>query len=176
MKKIICGLLLLSSFTVAFSQNTGKVKDRADGKPKVKPCKKIQVNLTSGTVNGVKPTALMDVVKKKLPCYTGESEEGEVFNCGGGVFYLNDDIYFYTGRDYIEIREKFTGKTEPSLLGTYRDEVKSILGVPDKEIDGGRILIYKKAYGALRVVFNMDDKCVEIGIHAVAPADVKLCE
>ena len=176
MKKIICGLLLVCSFTVAFSQNDGKAKDRADGKPKVKACKKIQANLISGTVNGVKPTALMEAVKKKLPCFTGESEENDFANCGGGVFYLNDDIYFYTGRDYIEIREKFTGKTEPSLLGTYRDEVKSILGVADKEIDGGRVLIYKKTYGALRVVFNMDDKCVEIGIHAVAPADVQLCE
>ena len=37
--------------------------------------------------------------------------------CGGGVFYKAQDIYFYTGRDYVEIGPKFKGKLSWPLMG-----------------------------------------------------------
>lgn len=185
MKRIITlSLTLIISIGAAFAQNVAEKPKKekapkaakATKAPKIKPCKPITANLTSGTVNGLKPTAAMAEVKKKLPCFTGDTEEGGDFNCGGGVFYLNNDIYFYTGRDYVEIRSNFKGKTSPSVLGIYRDELKSKLGEPDVVLDGGRVWLYKRPYGTLRINFNPDDLCVEIAMHAVPPAQVKLCE
>ncbi len=185
MKRIITlSLTLIISVGAAFAQNKSEKPKKektpkaakATKVPKSKPCKAIIANLTSGTVNGVKPAATMAEVKKKLPCFTGDTEEGGAFNCGGGVFYLNNDIYFYTGRDYIEIRSNFKGKTTPSVLGVYRDELKSKLGEPDVVLEGGRVWLYKRPFGTLRINFNADDLCIEIGLHSVPPAEVQLCE
>jgi hypothetical protein len=177
MKRIIAIVLFVSAFAVAHAQTGEKVKnDKAEVKSKVKDCRKISANLNSGTVNGLKPTALPADVKKKLPCFTGESAEGGNINCGGGVFYLNNDIYFYTGRDYIEMRGSFSGTTSPSVLGFTRDELVILFGKADRVVDGGRVLIYTKPYGSLRLVFNMEGRCAEVGIHAVTPDKIEMCE
>jgi hypothetical protein len=177
MIRIIAIVILTSIVIVAPAQTTGRVKDKkAEPKVAVTTCPDLIVDLNTGRVNGIKPSVSMSAVKKKLPCFTGESEEGIVANCGGGVFYLKNDIYFYTGRNYIEIRNKFSGRTEPALLGTSRDDVLYTYGEADIKVDGGRVLIYKKPYGSLRLVFNMDGRCIEIGIHSDSPSKVVLCE
>ncbi len=51
------------------------------------------VNLKRGTVNKLKLTASQDEVKAALPCSTGDTEECSDFNCGGGVFFLNNSFF-----------------------------------------------------------------------------------
>lgn len=177
MKRIIATVVLGCFFIPAIAQKPIKTKTTTEPAALVATeCDNIIADFTTGRVNGLKPTASMSSVKKKLPCFTGESTEGGNVNCGGGVFYLNHDIYFYTGRNYIEIRDKFAGRTEPPLLGISRKDITTKLGAADIEIDGGRVLIYKKPYGSLRLLFNMDGRCIEIGIHSSSPEKVELCE
>lgn len=181
MKRILTLALAIGITAIGFAQDKPKkapkqkpVKETMVTVPK--PCAPFTINLNSGKLNGVKPTASIATVKKKLPCYTGESEEGGATNCGGGVFYLKDDFYFYTFRDYIEVRSRFVGNIEPYLLGIYKKEVKAKLSEPDKELDGGRVWLYTKQYGTLRLNFNAEGKCVEIGIHNTTIDKVELCE
>ncbi len=143
-----------------------------------KPCKNLFADLEKGTMNKVSPSTSMEKVKKKLPCFTGDSEEGSVFNCGGGIFYLNDDFFFYTGRDYIEIRSGYKGGISDDVLGKDVSTIKSKYGEPDKQLKGddGTIFLYKKKYGTLRLYFSEDGRVKEIGMHAVNPKDIKLCE
>jgi hypothetical protein len=177
MNRIIATVVLGCFFIPAIAQKPVKTKTKAEPAVVVATgCDNIIADLVTGRVNGLKPTASMSSVKKKLPCFTGESTEGGNVNCGGGVFYLNNDIYFYTGRNYIELRDKFSGHTEPQLLGINRKDITTKLGVADIEIDGGRVLIFKKPYGSLRLLFNMDGRCIEIGIHSSSPEKVQLCE
>ena len=80
-------------------------------------CAPLVADLTTGRVNGLPATATMDEVKAALPCFTGESEESSAMNYGGGVFFLNHNVYAYTGADRWEMRDGFRGRTEPDVLG-----------------------------------------------------------
>ena len=75
------------------------------------------VNLKRGTVNKLKLTASQDEVKAALPFSSGDTGEGSDFNCGGGVFFLTNSFFFYTGKDHVEFREKFKGKLSVAVLG-----------------------------------------------------------
>lgn len=181
MKRILILALVVSIATVGFAQDKpAKPAKKLAGKestlPNTKPCAPFTVNLNTGKLNGIKPTASMATVKKKLPCYTGDSEEGGFANCGGGVFYISDDFYFYTFRDYIEIRSRFIGNIQPYVLGLYKSDIKAKLLTADKELDGGRVWLYTKPYGTLRLNFSAEGKCIEIGIHNATIDKVELCQ
>jgi hypothetical protein len=88
-------------------------------------------DVDKGTLNGVKGTASMDDVKKAFPCFTGESKEAGIANCGGGIFFLNHNFFFYTFNDYIEIRRDFKGKSSHNIIGNSLMNVLKILGKPD---------------------------------------------
>src|SRR5690242_18299638 len=70
-------------------------------------CATFVVDLLDGKVNGVKPNFTQGEVKKLLPCFTSAEPEDASSKCGGLVAFKDRDVYFYTGRDYVEIREKF---------------------------------------------------------------------
>ena len=133
----------------------------------------IKVDLEKGLVNGLKPTMTMDSLKRMMPFYTSETEENPDYNCGGGVFYLNNDVYFYTGRDYIEIRTEFNGKMSHDILNHNIQEVTRQLGKPDDQVKPGgddesiMVVYYKKPYGCLRLNYNISTGNIyEIGIHS----------
>lgn len=141
-------------------------------------CDNLVVNLKKGTLNGLKPTAGQEQVKEKLPCFTGDSEDGGDFNCGGGVFFLNNDFFYYTGRDYIEMRSHFNGKLSIPVLGlTKAEAIKKLgMGKPVRtEKDGDtQYLFFKTAYGCIRL--NIADGRVEqVAMHSMPAAKVKLC-
>lgn len=139
-------------------------------------CDKISADLKKGKLNGLSPTASMADVKKNLSCFTGESEEGSGFNCGGGVFFLNHDFFFYTGRDYIEIRKNFKGKMSISLLGQPVEEATKNFGdaVRNESHGGVDYYFFKTKYGCLRV--NVEyGSITQVGIHAQPPDKVELC-
>ena len=79
-------------------------------------------------MNGVPATASMDKAKVAFPCFTGETEEGADFNCGGGVYFLKHDFYFYTHKDFIEVRTGYTGKMSKPVLGLKKEELIKLLG------------------------------------------------
>jgi hypothetical protein len=161
MKKLLFALLILFCSS-AFAQN----------------CDNLVVDLKKGTINGLKPTATQEQIKQKLPCFTGESEDGGEFNCGGGVFFLDNDFYCYTGKDYVEVRKKFTGTLSIAVLGLGKAAAIKKLGmgkaVRTQTEDDATYLFFKTAYGCI-VLKVADNKVEYIAMHSKPAAKVELC-
>ena len=119
MKRILFIILSMSCLSVAMGQLKAKVK-----------CPDLYVDILNGTVNDIKPNYTPNEIKEKFPCFTSAEDESNEAKCGGGVYFKDKDIYFYTKRDYIEVGPKFTGKTSILLLGTKRNSLFKSLGNP----------------------------------------------
>jgi hypothetical protein len=78
-------------------------------------CPALVFDLVRGTVNEVAPTASQPEIIRRLPCATGSTEEGSTANNGGGVFFGKHEVYFYTLRDFIEVRRGFAGRLNPAI-------------------------------------------------------------
>ncbi len=117
---------LIFAAGIALATGTGTGGAPAAAQPReagTSPCARLVFDLRTGTLNGLAPATAMAKVKRRLPCFTGETTEGEVANHGGGVFFLNDDFYFYTYLRFIELRAGFSGETRPRLFGRTRGEL-----------------------------------------------------
>ncbi|MES2848515.1 MAG: hypothetical protein V4685_05635 [Bacteroidota bacterium] len=112
-------------------------------------------------------------VQKQFPCFTEVVEETNGTTCGA-VLYKDKDIYFYTERDYIEIREKFKGTLEPALMGVNRNLLFKLLGNPKMKDAGWEA--YQTKYGTLILYFNGDNKINKIQITNKSTETIKLCE
>lgn len=126
-------------------------------------CKTFVVDILDGKVNDVLPDFTINQIKEKLPCFTGSEPEDTSSRCGGGVFYKDKGIYFYTGRDYVEIKENFKGTLSIPLMGVSRNSLFKWLGNPKiKDINwdafqtqyGTLVLYYSKANKVNRMVFS----------------------
>jgi hypothetical protein len=119
MKQLLFLALSLSCLTTAMGQLKAKVK-----------CPDLYVDVLNGTVNDQKPNYGWAEIKGRIPCFTSAEEESSAAKCGGGVFYKDKDVSFYTKRDYIEIGPKFVGRCSIPLLGTKRGSLFRTLGNP----------------------------------------------
>ena len=118
-KQILLVTLFMSFLSVSMAQLKAKVK-----------CPDLYVDILNGTVNDIKPSYTPNEIKEKFPCFTSAEDEGESVKCGGGIYFKDKDIYFYTRRDYVEVGPKFLGKTSFPLLGTKRNSLFKTLGNP----------------------------------------------
>ena len=145
---------------------------------KAQDCPFITADLKKGTINNLTPLASQEKIKTELPCFTGESEEGVPMYCGGGVFFLKHEVYFYTGKDYIEIRKGFAGKLSIPVLGLSKNAAiaKLKMGkiIRTVEDEGDEYIFFKTGYGCLFLKL-VDAKVVRIDISANKAADVELC-
>ena len=103
-------------------------------KAKVK-CSEFYVDVLNGTVSGLKASDTQTEITEKFPCSTSVEEESGTSKCGGGVFFKDKDVSFYTRRDYIEIGPKFQGKMSIPLIGARRNSLFSKLGNPKVKDD-----------------------------------------
>ncbi len=163
MQRMITLLLLLAAFTHAAAQD----------------CNNLMADLKKGTLAGLTPKATQEQVKQKLPCFTGDTEDGSDFNCGGGVFFLDHDCFFYTHHNYIEMRAEFRGKLSVAVLGLTRAAALKMKGlgkvVRTIESEGSTQLFFARAYGCIRLVIK-DNRVVIVAMHSQPAAAVKLCE
>ena len=137
-------------------------------------CGTFVVEILDGKVNGVFPDFTIGQIKEKLPCFTSEEPENSTSKCGGGVFYKDKDIYFYTGRDYIEIREKFKGKLSIPLLGATRNSLFKWLGNPKiKDVNWDA---FQTQYGTLVLHYNKAGKVNLIQFSKKSTETLSLCE
>jgi len=137
MKKILfLGLFFMGMLSTGMAQLKAKVK-----------CPDFYVNVLDGTVNDLKPSYTPNEIKEKFPCFTSEEEEGGTAKCGGGIYYKDKDIFFYTKRDYVEVGPKFQGKTSIPILGTKRNSLFRTLGNP--KIKDDLWDAYEMQYGTL---------------------------
>lgn len=142
-------------------------------------CDALRLDLRTGRLNGLTPTASMAEVKRQLPCATGETAEGGPFNYGGGVFFLNHGMFFYTHRDFIEVRAGFRGVVEPALLGQGREAVEAAFGPAVREETnsfGTAVhVLHTTPYGCLGVMVAPGTGVSELEAYAT-PCDAVVLE
>ncbi len=153
--------------------------------PKKKTCDSLVLNLDKGTLNGLKPTSTQQQIKSKLPCFTGTTKDGDAFNCGGGIFYLNHDAFFYTTLDIINLRDDFNGKIiwkgkSIELMGADLSEIEKWFGekpaaMPVDDDADNFSHVYKTKWGSIRLDVR-EGKVVEVIISQKTPAKLKVCE
>jgi hypothetical protein len=137
-------------------------------------CPTITVDLLDGRVNELLINSNVAQIKKKLPCFTSAEEESATAKCGGGVFFRDKDIYFYTSRDYIEIGPNFKGKLSLPLMGASRTGLFKWLGnakIKDVTWDA-----FETSYGLLIAYYNKANKVNKIQITNQSAETIKLCE
>ena len=151
MKKILFLSLFMGILSTGMAQLKAKVK-----------CPDFYIDVLNGTVNELKPSYTPNEIKEKFPCFTSSVEESNEAKCGGGIYFKDKDIYFYTKRDYVEVGPKFLGKTSIPLLGTKRNSLFKTLGNPKIKDDlwdafemqyGTLVLHYDVAGAAGKVKF-----------------------
>jgi hypothetical protein len=137
-------------------------------------CAGFVVNIMEGNINYLDPDFTSGQIKKALPCYTSEISESDTSACGGLISYRDNDVYFYTGRDYIEIREKFKGKLSIPLMGASRKGLFNWLGYPEiKDINWEA---FQTRYGILILHYNKLNKVNLIQMSKKNAQTIKLCE
>ena len=93
-------------------------------------CPAFSVDVLGGRVNELPINSTVGQIKLKLPCFTTAEDESASAKCGGGVFFKDKDVYFFTSRDYIEIGPNFKGKLSIPLMGASRTGLFKWLGNP----------------------------------------------
>lgn len=137
-------------------------------------CPEFEVDILDGLVNGLKANAMIYDVRNKFPCFTTTEDETSTAKCGGGVYYADKDIYFYTNRDYIEIGPKFKGKLSLPLFGSKRNSLFTKLGNPalkDTNWDA-----YQTSYGLLILYYDAAGKVKLVRMSTQTADSISLCE
>ena len=137
-------------------------------------CAEFIVDILDGTVNSLKPNVNPEEIKTKLSCFTAVEEENASSKCGGMIAYKDKDIYFYTGRDYVEIKEKFQGKLTLPLMGAKRNTLFKWLG--NAKIKDANWEAYQVQYGTLVLHFNAAQKVNKIQFSTKHSDFLSLCE
>jgi hypothetical protein len=163
MKKFLCSALLVLSVSVVNAQL----------KPK-QTCGTFKVDILRGTVADASADFTIGQIKEKLPCATSEEEESKTAKCGGGVFYKDKDVYFFTQRNYIEIGPAFKGEFTFPVMNTKRGSLFTKLGNPlmkDTNWDA-----YQTRYGTLVLHYNAAGLVKKIHISSFSASELDLCE
>ena len=165
-KRLLFLAICMSLVSVSMGQLKAKVK-----------CPDFYIDVLNGTINGLKPNETYNEIKEKFPCSTSTEEESATSKCGGGIFFKDKDIFFYTKRDYVEIGPKFQGKMTIPLLGAKRNSLFKTLGNP--KIQDDLWDAYQTQYGCL--VFHYDvagaaGKIKMIQMSTMSTETIQLCE
>jgi hypothetical protein len=137
-------------------------------------CPVMSVDILDGKVNELYASSTMSEIKAKFPCFTSIENSSGTPGCGGAIFYKDRDIYFYTGRSYVEIREKFKGKLSIPLMGASRNGLFKILGHPKiKDVNWDA---YQMAYGTLILYFNKSGRVNKLQFSSKSTGELSLCE
>lgn len=126
----------------------------------------------SGSVNELVPKSAIVEIQAKLPCATAIVETDSQDKCVG-VFYADKGISFYTGRQYIEITDKFKGKVSPALMGGNKANLFKLLGHP--KLKGEDWDAYQMGYGILILYYRAGGKINKIQMSSKGTEAIKLC-
>jgi hypothetical protein len=166
-KRLTVLFLSMSFLSVSMGQLRAKSK-----------CPDFYVDILNGTVNDLKPGSnTPDEIKAKFPCFTSATNDSADAKCGGGIFYKDKDIFFYTKREYIEIGPKFPGKFSIPLLGAKRNSLFKWLGNP--KIKDDLWDAYEMQYGTLVLHYDVAGAAGKIKLIQFSPLNTEtlsLCE
>lgn len=135
-------------------------------------CPPFYVDVLGGTVNKLNPRSTAGEVEKTLPCYTERVQSGDSAKCAG-VYFGDQGVFFFTERNYIEIRSSYKGKCSIAL-GTPRNALFSVLGNPKLKDPSWEA--YQTEYGTLVLYFDKDNKLNKIQMSTRGTETLKLCD
>ena len=137
-------------------------------------CPVFNIDVLNGQLNeGLNPQSSIGEIKKSFPCFTDEVVTATGNKCAG-IFYKDKDIYFFTDRDYIEIRQNFKGKLSLPLMGASRKSLFKLLGNPVmKDINWDA---FHLAYGTLVLYYSKAGKINKLQMSNKSTETLKLCE
>ena len=136
-------------------------------------CPPFTVDILAGSVNELVSKSAIIEVKTKFPCFSSIIEKDSITVCAG-VFYPDKSIHFYTGRQYIEVGEKFNGKITPALMGASRSSLFGILGHP--KLKDAAWDAFQMGYGTLILYYNAAGKINKIQMCSKGTDAIKLCQ
>ncbi len=136
-------------------------------------CPSFTVDVMAGTVSDLQTKSAIVEIQTKFPCATSMVETDLGTTCAG-VFFKDKDISFFTGRQYIEIGDKFKGKISPALMGVSRKNLFALLGHP--KLKDTNWEAYQMGYGTLVLYYNAAGKINKIQMAAKSTDALKLCE
>jgi len=137
-------------------------------------CDDFTVDILTGKVNDLKADFTPEYIKSKFPCFTSAEREDTSSKCGGGVFYKDRDLLFFTGRDYIQIGDKFKGKISLPIMGASRNSFFKTLGNPKIKDDTWDA--FQMQYGTLVLYYNKANKVIKIQISTLPTEALNICE
>lgn len=136
-------------------------------------CPHFVVDVLDGNVNKLYTKSTLGEIKKAFPCFS-EIVEVETSSKCAGIFYKDKGLYFYTQRNYIEIRENFKGKLTLPLMGASRKSLFKWLGNPIiKDISWDA---FQTKYGILVLYYNKAGRINKLQISSKSTETLKLCE
>jgi hypothetical protein len=137
-------------------------------------CPEFSIDVLYGKLNdGLNPQSSIGEIKNSFPCFSEIVEIASDNKCVG-IFFKEKDIYFYTDRNYIEIRQNFKGKLSLPLMGAPRKSLFKWLGYPSiKDINWDA---FKLAHGTLILYYNKAGKINKMQITNKSTETLKLCE
>lgn len=165
MKYWIALLTVLCTFLIGC-----KKKNLSKSIPAANPlaiCDTFYFNLIDGTMNGVAPSLPDAEIREWLPCYSSFTPYGSDSNCFGAVFYKKYDFYYYTVRDFIEVRTNYKGHVNPPVMGKSREDVIALLGskpVTNIAIDSVTTNLFVSKYGCVQVDYT-NNKVSSVSAH-----------
>lgn len=136
-------------------------------------CPNFLADVMAGTVNDLQTKSAIAEIQAVFPCATSMVETDMGTACAG-VFYKDKDISFFTGRQYIEIGDKFKGRITPALMGVSRKTLFGLLGHP--KLKDTNWEAYQMGYGTLVLYYNAAGKINKIQMAAKSTDALKLCE
>ncbi|HRD57402.1 MAG TPA: hypothetical protein PK504_05100 [Ferruginibacter sp.] len=161
-------ILLCSSAAILLSFNVFAQLKVTDA------CPVFNVDVLDGHVNRIHSRSTISEVIKTFPCQTSVEERIDSIGRCTGVFYANKHISFYTGRNYIEISQGYTGKMEPAIMGSARGSLFNTLGLAKiKDIQWDA---FQTKYGTLILYYNKSGKVEKIQMSSRTTDAIKLCE
>jgi len=161
MKSILLSILAISFLLAGNAQLKTKPK-----------CDPFVVDVLDGKVNEVHADFTKGQIEKKLPCFT--SEEPETTKCGGTIVYKDQDVKFFTGRNYVELGPNFKGKLNIPLMGGKRGSFFKWLGLPKMKDDSWDA--FQTQYGCLILYYNAASKVRMIRFSSKTTDEINLCE
>lgn len=137
-------------------------------------CPVFKVDVLEGRLNDdLNPKSTAGEIRTIFPCFTEMVEEATATKCAG-IFYKDKDIYFYPGRNYIEIRQNFKGKLSLPLIGASRNSLFKWLGHP--KIKDSSWDAFQTKYGLLILYYNKAGKINKLQMSSKSTDTIKLCD
>jgi len=161
---------LTATLTLVFALCAGSASAQLRSTPY---CPPFHIDVLDGTISKLFPQSPHGDIKNRLPCFTEATDELSSWGCGG-VFYKDKGVYFYTYRDFVEIRDNFNGSMTVPLMGSTRNSLFKWLGNP--RVKDFSWESYQMKYGSLVLFFDASNKVNRIIISSKSPETLRLCE